>query len=146
MSINKEVNELIEDFSYFESWEDKYQYLIDLGRSVPKMDENLKIDQNKFCATRRSAGVPYLIQAVVTTEPLESDYKCLKMALKQLIILSRDERAEVRIHAYNILRVLYRDSTLGEIVSPFVTDGLKAAILGFKATTWSVSQAFIKLQ
>ena len=109
--------------------------------------EDLKVDQNKFCATRRSAGVPYLIQAVVTTEPLESDYKCLKMALKQLIILSRDERAEVRIHAYNILRVLYRDSTLGEIVSPFVTDGLKAAILGFKATSWSVSQAlYIKLQ
>ena len=48
MSINKEVNELIEDFSYFESWEDKYQYLIDLGRNVPKMDENLKIDQNKL--------------------------------------------------------------------------------------------------
>ena len=48
MNFNKEVDELIEDFSYFESWEDKYQYLIDLGRSVPKMDENLKIDQNKL--------------------------------------------------------------------------------------------------
>ncbi len=48
MSFNKEVDELIDDFSYFESWEDKYQYLIDLGRSVPKMDENLKIDQNKL--------------------------------------------------------------------------------------------------
>ena len=48
MTFNKEVNELIEDFSYFESWEDKYQYLIDLGRKVPKMDENLKIDQNKL--------------------------------------------------------------------------------------------------
>ena len=48
MSFNKEVDELVEDFSYFESWEDKYQYLIDLGRSVPKMDEDLKIDQNKL--------------------------------------------------------------------------------------------------
>ena len=48
MRVNKEVIELIEDFSYFESWEDKYQYLIDLGRNVPKMDENLKIDQNKL--------------------------------------------------------------------------------------------------
>jgi len=48
MTFNKEVNELIEEFSYFESWEDKYQYLIDLGRKVPKMDEKLKIDQNKL--------------------------------------------------------------------------------------------------
>ena len=48
MSFNKEVDQVIEDFSYFESWEDKYQYLIDLGRSVPEMDESLKIDQNKL--------------------------------------------------------------------------------------------------
>ena len=48
MVFNKEVDELVEDFSYFETWEDKYQYLIDLGRNVPKMDQNLKIDQNKL--------------------------------------------------------------------------------------------------
>ena len=48
MSFNKEVHELIEDFSYFDSWEDKYQYLIDLGRNITKMDANLKTDQNKL--------------------------------------------------------------------------------------------------
>ena len=83
---------------------------------------------------------------MVTTEPSHFDNKCLKLALNQLIVLSQDERAEVRIHAYNILRVLYRDSTLGEVVSPFVTDGLIAAILGFKATSWSVSFNFYILQ
>ena len=76
------------------------------------------------------------------------NFKSLKFALNKLIFeLCQDSQSEIRIHAYNILRVLYRDSTLGEIVSPFVTDGLKAAILGFKATSWSVSQAlYIKLQ
>ena len=45
---NDQINELISDFSFFENWEDKYQYLIDLGRSVPKMNEELKIDENKL--------------------------------------------------------------------------------------------------
>jgi cysteine desulfuration protein SufE len=45
---NDQINELINDFSFFENWEDKYQYLIDLGRNVPAMGEELKIDENKL--------------------------------------------------------------------------------------------------
>ena len=45
---NEQIEELINDFSFFENWEDKYQYLIDLGRNVPKMDEKLKVDKNKL--------------------------------------------------------------------------------------------------
>ena len=48
MGQNKEIDELIENFSFFESWEDKYQYLIDMGRNVPPMADNLKIDKNKL--------------------------------------------------------------------------------------------------
>tara|TARA_E500000075_G_scaffold124886_1_gene128253 strand:+ start:141 stop:557 length:417 start_codon:yes stop_codon:yes gene_type:complete len=48
MGQNKEIDELIENFSFFESWEDKYQYLIDMGRNVPQMSDDLKIDENKL--------------------------------------------------------------------------------------------------
>ena len=45
---NEQIAEVIDGFSFFENWEDKYQYLIDLGRNVPKMDETLKVDENKL--------------------------------------------------------------------------------------------------
>ena len=48
MNFSNEINELIEDFSFFDSWEDKYQYLIDMGRNVPQMDEDLKTEENKM--------------------------------------------------------------------------------------------------
>jgi cysteine desulfuration protein SufE len=48
MGQSKEIDELIEDFSFFESWEDKYQYLIDMGKNVPQMADDLKIDANKL--------------------------------------------------------------------------------------------------
>ena len=48
MNFSNEINELIEDFSFFDSWEDKYQYLIDMGRNVPQMDEVLKTKENKM--------------------------------------------------------------------------------------------------
>ena len=48
MNFSNEINELIEDFSFFDSWEDKYQYLIDMGRNVPQMDEVFKTEENKM--------------------------------------------------------------------------------------------------
>ena len=48
MNFSNEINELIEDFSFFDSWEDKYQYLIDMGRNVTQMDEALKTEENKM--------------------------------------------------------------------------------------------------
>ena len=48
MGQSSEIDELIEDFSFFESWEDKYQYLIDMGRDVPPMADDLKIEENKL--------------------------------------------------------------------------------------------------
>jgi len=48
MNYFQEIDSIIEDFSFFESWEDKYQYLIDLGRNVPTMDTSLKVDNNKL--------------------------------------------------------------------------------------------------
>ena len=48
MGQSVEIDELIEEFSFFESWEDKYQYLIDMGRNVPPMADDLKIEENKL--------------------------------------------------------------------------------------------------
>jgi len=36
--------EIISDFSLFDNWLDRYQYLIDLGKALPPMDESEKTD------------------------------------------------------------------------------------------------------
>jgi len=40
--------ELIEEFSFFDNWMDRYQYLIDLGRRLPALPEEEMIDANKI--------------------------------------------------------------------------------------------------
>ena len=40
--------ELVEEFSYFDNWIDRYQYIIDLGRRLPEFPEADKIDSNKI--------------------------------------------------------------------------------------------------
>ena len=38
--------ELVEEFGMFEDWMEKYNYIIDLGRNLPPMDETLKNESN----------------------------------------------------------------------------------------------------
>ncbi|MFC3194214.1 SufE family protein [Marinicella sediminis] len=38
--------EIIETFDMFDDWMEKYQYIIDLGKQLPPMDESLKTDDN----------------------------------------------------------------------------------------------------
>lgn len=48
------LNDLIENFALFEDWEERYRYLIDLGRTLPVMDEALKTDETlvRGCTSR----------------------------------------------------------------------------------------------
>lgn len=41
-------DELIEEFSFFDDWMDRYQYLIDLGRRLPPLSESELISENKI--------------------------------------------------------------------------------------------------
>lgn len=43
----QKLMDLAEDFALFEDWEDRYRYLIDLGRLVPNMENSLKTEENK---------------------------------------------------------------------------------------------------
>ena len=47
-------NEIIEEFSVFEDWMDKYEYIIELGKSVPMIEETQKTEANliKGCQSR----------------------------------------------------------------------------------------------
>lgn len=45
MSINALQDELIEDFSFFEDWMAKYEYIIQLGKELPLIDEVYKKPQ-----------------------------------------------------------------------------------------------------
>jgi cysteine desulfuration protein SufE len=37
-----------EEFAFFGDWSERYQYLIDLGRKLPPMDEALRVEENRL--------------------------------------------------------------------------------------------------
>ena len=45
MTIQESENKIIEEFSYFEDWMDKYNYIIELGKTLPAIDEEYRQDK-----------------------------------------------------------------------------------------------------
>ena len=46
MTINEEQDEVVEEFSDFTDWMDKYQLLIDLGNEEKPLDPKYKVESN----------------------------------------------------------------------------------------------------
>lgn len=54
MTIKEVQDEIIDEFSMFDDWDERYQYIIDLGKSLPIIDEKYKTDDYiiKGCQSR----------------------------------------------------------------------------------------------
>ena len=54
MTIEDVQNDIIDEFAMFEDWEERYQYMIDLGKTLPLIEDQYKTDDNiiKGCQSR----------------------------------------------------------------------------------------------
>ena len=54
MSIKEIQEEIIDEFSMFEDWMQRYEYIIDLGKNLPLIQEEFKTDDNiiKGCQSK----------------------------------------------------------------------------------------------
>jgi cysteine desulfuration protein SufE len=48
------IDEIIDNFSVLDDWDDRYRYVIELGRALPPLDEALRTEANKVqgCASQ----------------------------------------------------------------------------------------------
>jgi len=48
------IDEIVDNFSLLDEWDDRYRYLIELGRALPPLPENARNDANKVrgCASQ----------------------------------------------------------------------------------------------
>ncbi len=54
MTIKEIQEEIIDEFSMFDDWMERYEYIIELGKSLPLIEEENKVDENiiKGCQSK----------------------------------------------------------------------------------------------
>ena len=140
MTINEIQDEVIEEFSSFTDWMDKYQLLIDLGNELEPLDEKYKTESNLIdgCQSRVWLQADLIDGKMVLQA--ESDALIVKGIVALLIrVLSGHSPQEV-LHAD-----LYFIEQIGlkEHLSPTRSNGLLAMLKQIKmyALVFSSKQA-----
>ena len=98
--VMSEIEEIVETFEFLDDWDARYQYLIELGESLPPMDAALKTDENwvKPCmSTVHVAALPMQEDPARVRFVGDCDTAIIKGVLALLIdLLSNRSPQEIR--------------------------------------------------
>lgn len=129
-TINELQDEVVEEFSDFDDWMDKYQMLIDLGNDLETLDDKYKTAQNLIdgCQSRVWVQCDYADGKLVFTA--DSDALIVKGIIALLIqVLSGHTPKEILdADLYFIDKIGLRDH-----LSPTRSNGLLAMVKQIKA-------------
>ena len=125
MTINELQDNVIEEFSDFDDWMDKYALLIDLGNSLPPLEEKYKTESNLFegCQSRVWLQADYVDGKILFKG--ESDAVIVKGIVSLLISILSDHTPQEILDAdlYFIEKI-----GLKEHLSPTRSNGLVAMV------------------
>ena len=125
MTINELQDEVIEVFSDFDDWMDKYQLLIDLGNELPPLDEHYKTESNLIDGCQSRVWLQADCHDGVMELQAESDALIVKGIIALLIKVLNHQKPEDVLNAD-----LYFIECIGlkDHLSPTRSNGLLAMV------------------
>lgn len=129
-NIEERKEEIVDEFSMFDDWMQRYEYMIDLGKSLPLIDEEYKTDDNiiKGCQSRVWVKADYQDDKVVFKA--DSDAIITKGIVAILIRVFSGQKPEDIVRADTDF---IDEIGLKEHLSPTRANGLVSMIKQLKA-------------
>ncbi len=91
--------EIVDEFSLFDDWESKYEYIIDLGKKLPPLEEEYKIDENKVRGCQSTVWLVADYRDGKVFYKAESDAVIVKGLISMLIRVLSGQTPEQIINA-----------------------------------------------
>ena len=129
MTINEIQDEIIQEFADFDDWMDRYQLLIDLGSSHPKLDDKYKTEQNLIDGCQSRVWLQADMKDGLLHFQAESDALIVRGIVALLVRVLSDHTPEEILGAD-----LYFIESIGlrEHLSPTRSNGLLAMLRQMK--------------
>lgn len=95
-TIEETEQEIVEEFALFDSWEDKYEYIIDLGKKLEPLGDQYKTDDNKVRGCQSTVWLTAEFRDGKVFFKAESDAVIVKGLISMLIrVLSEHTPDEI---------------------------------------------------
>ena len=91
--------EIVENFSLFDSWDEKYEYIIDLGKKLPALEEEHKKDENKVRGCQSTVWLVAAYKDGLVEFKADSDAVIVKGLISMLIQVLSGHTPDDIIHA-----------------------------------------------
>ena len=123
-----QLAEIQESFSFFDSWEDKYRFVIDLGRDLIPLDESNRREENliRGCQSQVWLVAEYDKTTDTLALTIDSDAHIVR-GLIAIILTAYNEHSPTEILAFNI-EELFEELQLLQHLSPTRGNGLRAMV------------------
>jgi SufE protein probably involved in Fe-S center assembly len=136
------INEITENFSFLDDWDDRYRYLIEIGRSLPPFPEEARIEANKVqgCASQvwlTTKAQPDGAKGPVMTFLADSDAHIVRGLIAILIALYSGKPAG-EILSTDAL-ALFDRLGLRENLTPQRSNGLRSMVERIRAEANAVT-------
>lgn len=129
MTINEIQDQIIEDFSYYEDWMEKYEHIIQLGKELPLIAEEYKKEENliKGCQSRVWLHADYIDGKVIFTADSDAIITKGLVGLMISVLSGQSPKAIAESDIYFIDRI-----GLKSHLSPTRSNGLLAMLKQMK--------------
>ena len=116
MTINEIQDEIIEEFSGFDDWMDKYQLLIDLGNEQEPLEEKFKTEQNLIDGCQSRVWLVAELEEVKSDEVKSEEVKSGEVKGEKLIHFRAESDALIVKGIVALLIRVLSDHTPQEIL------------------------------
>jgi len=99
MSISEKQQHIIDEFDMFDDWLGRYEYLIELGKSLPLIDEQYKLDENLIKGCQSQVWLHADNDGDVVKFTADSDAILTKGLIALMIRVLSDEKPEDIVNA-----------------------------------------------
>ncbi|MEI7662171.1 MAG: SufE family protein [Bacteroidota bacterium] len=140
MTISETESQIISEFSMFDDWMDKYNYLIELGKSLPVIEEQYRTDQYLISGCQSKVWLHAIMKEGRVFFKGDSDAIITKGIVNMLIRVLSDQTPDDIIQA----KLDFIDQVgLKEHLSPTRSNGLGSMIKQMKlyATVFKMKEA-----
>ena len=119
-------DDIVDTLSFFDSWEDRYRYMIDLGKEIPSMPENLKTGDRLVPGCQSQVWIEFKTEDNKFIFQVDSDALIVKGLLAIVMAAYQSKTAE-DILAFDIENY-FEKLDLVKHLSPTRGNGLKAMV------------------
>lgn len=132
-----DTDEILEDLDFFDDWEERYKYIIDLGKELEPMDQALQTEERSVKGCQSNVWLDVKSDGATIHFTVDSDAVIVR-GLLALVMAAFNNKTAEDILAFDIA-AYFEKLDLHRHLSPTRGNGLKAIVAKIQAIAKAVT-------